>query len=521
MIRARATRRHPLAATCALFLVVGAALVGCSSSSGGDASKQPTTTAATASSSGGLADGRLDAVQAADQVTGPITGGDYGIPYLAMPAGWTDTYGYTEEEYFLSGTAAAYEVDGDLTADGRWDATRSTDTAPYTTRILVRRPADAADFNGTVVVEWLNVSAGRESDPDFGFLAKPLLADGYAYVGVSAQKVGVEPGGLGMEIPNVPAAALAPLKEWDPERYGDLSHPGDQYSYDIFSQAARTAVDPGKGSPLGGLDVQHVIAVGESQSSFRLTSYVDAVQPLTGMFDGFLVHSRGTSAANLDADGTQKPPAGVQIRTDNDVPVFQFETETDLDFLQFTQARQDDDDHLVTWELAGAAHVDQSTLDYAVEAGKQWAKGANVDFSTTCGRVNEGPQQPVVQAAFAALADWVVDGTAPPSSPRIETDAKDEIVRDADGIAKGGIRTPAVDAPTTILTGTNPSDQAICILFGSTTPMTQAQLDARYTDHADYVEQVTASAEQAVTDGFLSKGSAGEMIAAADDADVP
>ena len=265
--------------------------------------------------------------------------------------------------------------------------------SPYKTRIVVRRPADADDFNGTVVVEWLNVTAGRDSDPDFGFLAPELMGDGYAYVAVSAQSTGVEPGGLGMDIPGVPEEAMAPLKDWDPERYSSLSHPGDQYSYDIFSQAARTVLEPGDEAPLGNLPVERVIAMGESQSASRLTTYVNAIQPLTGMFDGFLVHSRGSAAAGLNDEDGQSPPDGTQIREDIDVPVFQFETETDLDFLQFVKARQDDHEHLVTWEAAGTAHADRSTLDYGVEAGRRWTD-ANVDLSTTCGQVNEGPQTP-------------------------------------------------------------------------------------------------------------------------------
>ena len=485
-------------------------------SSGDDAS--PTTSAAKATSTT-TAGARSGA--AGTTVEGPITGGKYGIPYLAMPAGWEDRYGYTEQEYFVSGTAHAYEPKGELTADGAWNVEASKDTAPYTTRMVVRRPADPKDFNGTVVVEWLNVSAGRDSDPDFGFLADVLLPQGYAYVGVSAQKTGVEPGGLGLEIPNVPKEALAPLKTWDPERYGDLSHPGDEYSYDIFTQAAAAATEVGDDAPLRGLEAKHVVAAGESQSSFRLTSYVDAIAPVTEAFDGYFIHSRGTSSADLGADGVGKPPGGVQIRNDVAVPVFQFETETDLDFLQFVQARQDDAEHLVTWELAGAAHVDRSTLDYGVEAGRRWAKGANIDLSSSCGRINEGPQQPVVQAAFTAFSDWVTEGTRPPSSPRIETDASGEIVRDADGIAKGGIRTPAVDAPTTVLTGTNTSTSPICVLFGSTTALSPAQLAARYPSHDAYVAAVEDSAAAAVDQGYLLTAGANEMINAADAAKVP
>ncbi len=514
----RAPRSRPASVLVIALALVPAVLAGCTSDDGGSPSATSSTTEAPTSSPEAPLAERLEAVRPADEVEGPITGGTYGIPYLAMPEGWEDDYGYTEEEFFLTGEATAYDASGTLTTDGAWDVVASDETAPYTTRVVVRRPADAADFNGTLVVEWLNVSAGRDSDPDFGFLAEVLLSDGYAYASVSAQKMGVEPGGLGIEIPNVPPEALAPLKTWDPERYGSLAHPGDPFSYDIFSQAARTVAETGDGTPLGDLDVERVIAVGESQSAFRLTSYVDGIQPLTGMFDGFLIHSRGVAAADINEG--QAPPEGTQIRTDAGVPVLQFETETDLEALGFVDARQEDHEHLVTWEAAGTAHADRSTLDYGVEAGRRWTD-ANVDLSTTCGQINEGPQQPIVQKAFDSLHTWVVEGTKPAASPRIETDEAGAIVRDDDGIALGGIRTPAVDAPIAIHTGTNATDSVICSLFGSTTPFTPEQLAARYPDHDAYVAAVTQSAEAAVADGFLLESTAEALIVEADDADIP
>ncbi len=75
------------------------------------------------------------------------------------------TYGYEEKEYFASGTASAFKAKSEP-SDGKWSS-RPTTTASYRTRIIVRRPADAAKFNGTVVVEWMNVSAG-ESAPGLG-----------------------------------------------------------------------------------------------------------------------------------------------------------------------------------------------------------------------------------------------------------------------------------------------------------------------------------------------------------------
>ena len=81
-----------------------------------------------------------------------------------------------------------------MPSDGKWTITPTT-TATYKTRIIVRRPANPAHFNGTVIVEWMNVSAG-ESAPDWDFLNPMLMRDGYAYVGVSAQALGVD-GGTG------------------------------------------------------------------------------------------------------------------------------------------------------------------------------------------------------------------------------------------------------------------------------------------------------------------------------------
>jgi hypothetical protein len=110
-------------------------------------------------------------------------------------------------------------------------------TAPYTTRLLVRRPTRASDFNGTVVVEWLNVSSKTDVDVDFGYLADEILRKGDAWVGVSAQAAGIDSTGGSQFGP-----AAVGLKAWDPERYGALHHPGDAYSYDIFSQAGRAGL---------------------------------------------------------------------------------------------------------------------------------------------------------------------------------------------------------------------------------------------------------------------------------------
>ena len=120
---------------------------------------------------------------AAPLVTGPVAGGRRGLPFNPLPAGLAEEYGYIEEEFLIAGEATTYAPEGDWGEDGEWAAS-PTQTAPYRTRILVRRPADAEAFNGTVVVEWLNVTTGMDLDNGFALASDELLRDGYVWVEV-------------------------------------------------------------------------------------------------------------------------------------------------------------------------------------------------------------------------------------------------------------------------------------------------------------------------------------------------
>jgi hypothetical protein len=431
-----------------------------------------------------------------------------------MPAELAERGGYVEEEYFLEGEATAYQPEGEQGEDGRWSVTEAG-TAPYQTRIIVRRPEDPDDFDGTVFVEWLNVTAGVDGDPDFGLANPELLSHGSAYIGVSAQRAGVEGGGAVIAIEG---AEIQALKQWDPVRYGELTHPGDAYSYDIFSQAAQAVRRPGDVDVLDGLDARHVIAMGESQSAARMVSYVDAVHPVARIFDGFLIHSRGGGGAPLGEGGSPIGEGVARIRDDLDVPVLQFETETDLfGVLGYRRAQQDDTDMLRTWEVAGTAHADRGILDY----NRELAAASGLDLEAQCGSINAGPQPQVLRAAITALRAWVVDGELPPEAPRLEVGA-DAIARDERGIALGGIRTPAVDAPISVLTGESPPGRSIiCTLFGDTRPLDAATLTGLYPVHQDYVDAVTESARAAVEAGFLLPADADDFIATAEDASIP
>jgi len=444
-----------------------------------------------------------------------ITGGNGPFMGEAVPP-MLDEAGYVEGEYVASGTATSYRAVGELTADGRWTFEPDGE-APYRTRILVRRPADSADFSGTLVLEWLNVSGGVDANPDFASLEDEILRRGHAWVGVSAQLIGVEGGPVLVGAPGAEGLAGEGIKKIDPSRYGTLDHPGDGFSFDIFTQVSR-ALRAG-GPALGGLDPRRVIAAGESQSAIALTTYYNGVQPLTGEFDGFFAHSRAAVALPLVGPGEYADLVGAFgttpaiFRSDLDVPVMNLQAEGDLTtVLQSVVVRQPDSDTFRLWEVAGTAHADAHLLGPIADA---------ID----CGAaINDGPLYIVANAALRALDEWVRNGDLPVEAPRIDATSADppEIVRDADGIALGGIRTPPVDVPVAVLSGVpGPSPSLLCILLGSTTPFSTERLAALYTSREDYEQRYATATDDVIDAGFVLEDDRGALLAYAEPDAIP
>ena len=189
-------------------------------------------------------------------------------------------------------------------------------------------------------MEWLNVSGGADAAPDWTLAHNQLVREGFVWVGVSAQRVGVD------------ALKSAAPPRGDPVRYANLSHPGDSYSYDIFSQAGQ-AIRANASVMLSGLKPKQIIAIGESQSAGRLVTYIDAVHPLVEVYDGFLVHSRmgGGSPLSQAPQPSVPIPTPAPIRDDIGVPVLVFQTETDVSFTNLN-ARQPDSSMYRLWEVA-------------------------------------------------------------------------------------------------------------------------------------------------------------------------
>jgi len=456
-------------------------------------------------------------------VSGPIAAsavGDAGkdYPFFASIVD-LKARGWAEEEFFIEGTANRYTIQGQATGVIRDSG------HPYKTRILVRRPANSATFNGTVVVEWNNVTAGRDLDIDWFQSYEHFLRSGYAWIGVTPQRVGVEA-----------------LKVWSAKRYGtlDVTHAGavtgDDLSYDIFAQAAQVVRTPGSVNVLGNLKPTRIFATGHSQSAGRLANYVNAVHPIASVFDAVVVHG-----------------GGGRIRSDLDIPVFKLLAETDV-LGQQAANRQPDTSKYRSWEVAGSSHVDvqfrTSSSKLAARDGSPTAPplpaaavensrgradapplggtGRGVTTGQNLAGGNPGgcerppyshvPFHHVMNAAFDHLVNWVKDGVPPPTAPPIETTAVGPpavAARDQHGNALGGIRLAEHAVPTAANTGLN-SGAGFCRLFGSHEPFDAATVAKLYPSHAAYVGAVREVTLRNLKAGFILKADADQTIAEAE-----
>jgi alpha/beta hydrolase family protein len=416
-------------------------------------------------------------------------------------------HGYVEREFQMTGTAGIYAYSS--APSPPWDITLQ-DTQPFTTRLIVRRPSDPNAFNGTVVVEWLNVTNGFDVDIEWTKVGQYFVRSGYAFVGVSAQAAGVDA-----------------LKKWDPGRYGSLNIANDGQSYDIFTQAAVALRQPN--SPLlGGFEIKQILATGVSQSAWRLVPYINAFHPSAHAYDGYFVHSRGRGVPPIQGVGIISDQEPDPINANVDVPVLVFETEGDLLTLDYAIARQPDTEHVRTWQLPGAPHVGGGTpYDNAMAAGVRARDtgGAAPPGNPAC-LTNPFPAWPVADSAWDHLRAWAAGGPPPATSPLISLshtpsfaaippgDSNALIARDDLGNALGGIRTPAIDAPVGAYYGSSPCNPgALGFLAGLYVPFDASTLAKLYPTHDVYVAKVTASANQAVGDGFMLQDDAQQLIA--------
>jgi hypothetical protein len=406
-----------------------------------------------------------------------------------------DAHGYVEQEFFIEGSANSYAPDPE---DSMANASIASSGHRYKTRLVVRRPREE-NFNGVVVIEWMNVTGGVDKDIDWWQSGAHLVANGYAYVFVSAQQMGIDN-----------------IVTWSPERYAGLdatdggSVSADASSFDIFSAVARAVNREGETQApeqvdiLAGLKARQIIATGHSQSASRLAAYLNGIHPLDPVFDGFIVHGGG---------GT--------IRDDQAVKIFKLMAETDM--LRRAANPQPNSDNFRQWEVAGSSHVD---VPFEIEYGKVRAQQAGLAMDSVTPResgcdlpaYSTVPFRDVMNAAFQHMVRWIDDGVAPPTAEPIRltrTYPTPEFARDAQGNVLGGIRLAEHAVPTAKNTGVNTGANRFCFLYGSHEDFDTETLNSLYASKESYVEAVRRVARENVEAGYILPEAAELTIAQA------
>ena len=424
----------------------------------------------------------------------------------------TTQFGYDEAEYFFDGTAKAY---GPVTLP----------PAPYRSRMIVWTPTDPSRFNGTTVVEWAEVSdfGQFELTVELNYHSPMLEQQEYAFVLVSAESRGI--------CDHTPEGVCTgwSLQGADPGRYGSLHHPGDAYSFDIFSQALQAIKHPTGVAPLGKLRTRILIAEGFQRSVDKYyptgapastTEASTAPIGIYGPLNDYLSNGADADAPLADAfliDGAAPATEPSRYR----VPTLHH-----LDESAIRRTPTPDRRNHVTWEVVGAPHTDRWAAGHTnlpssdgpkpkLTRDEELARRDKYDNfgqdAFTGGDVcapapsagSAFPRRFTLNAAVADLRTWVADGIRAPAAPRIErtaavpSSAAHKLERDGDGNAIGGLRSPILQVPVTTYNGEG------CISAGTMTPFPAERIAQLYPTHKRYVQELLAATDEAVSKQFL------------------
>lgn len=290
-------------------------------------------------------------------------------------------FGYETHEYFVSGTA-----------DGR----------PYTTRLVVRRPADDAAFSGLVLAESMHSSGAAHA---FEFTAAYVMDSGHAAV-------------------EILTTSPAQFVEFNAARYAPLMVENGQAN-DILAQIG--ALVKSKSGPLGGLAVRKMVLSGSSMSSGTLINYLPAhrvyrTPDMKHIYDGYMPTSTGATIQAVDVPLIQLPTmheleTNVPRRQDSDEPGQQYRL----------------------YEIAAIGHVD------ARDNVRLHPNPCNEQLSTF-------PTQAYMSLGLYHLFRWVDEEIPPPRAHRVlldrdTTNDGSQMLLDEHGNPRGGIRSPYVDVP--------------------------------------------------------------------------
>jgi hypothetical protein len=385
-------------------------------------------------------------------------------------------FGYVQQEFFISGTIGQ--------------------GLPYTTRLLVRRPADSRKFSGIVIAESIRSSGIRSMWMERRY----MMTHGHAYVEIGS---------------NLSINTL--VKPSNPARYAALNVPNPQPGTLVFGHVQEIAAQAGlllrsnvPNGPFHGTKVRHVLLAGCSEQGMFVRLYMRDSHALYrtanghSIFDGYFPACVGdwppvvTRAGPAGGANFTQPPV--------EVPVIMLATSEPAGFPQDGRRyrRPDSDtpsDKFRLYEVAAMPHG----LD---------TRGFSFGMSNTVNCDGPKPRSNFPGAypannALDKLIRWVDKGTPPPKAARLEVEsATGPVVMDQFGNPKGGVRTTTIEVPTAAyrlcqtgkVTIINPA--GIDFSAAYMVPLTREQLKQLYPTPQTYVAKVDRSLDKLVREGW-------------------
>lgn len=486
-------------------------------------------------------------------ITGPIPVTEHSYPFLQAGSA-LDNAGYVEEEYFLSGQAKVYDWHGKA-----HDIKVVAGPGPYTTRLLVRRPKNPADFSGNIEVKVLNATRGY----DFGTFTdfEAMTQQGDAWIGITSKAINANA-----------------LQRFDPQRYATLNwaspvaqhlrcerpsfYPaymvGDSWLmktfartglvpltswpetedglvWDMLGQLAlllkseqRDAILPGFGKP-------RLFMTGISQSSILIRTWLAAFhsryrtaegEPL---YDGYLAIV-GPALARLNQCSTDialDDPRQQQPLPD--VPFISLSAEGEEWISRHTLQADafSETGGIVSYEVTGASHRRLSIpgshrLQVGIPSERDVEKAASDVRHTGIMEAmilgfrerTDFPWDAVVRAAYENLKRWAIDGIKPPQAKPLSRDADGNLLRDRYGNALGGVRLPYVEVPVAAYRG-NVSAGGLGALLGTRKPLPEKVLRELYPEQDTFTTNFERATARMVEQRWLLPPDAAAMNAAA------
>ena len=460
-------------------------------------------------------------------VTGPVPVTAESYPLMASAHLQTlvdlPKAGYVEEEFFVSGRANVY----DWAADGRLSV--KTPAAPYTTRILLRRPTDARRFSGNVIVEIANAARRFDFNFTWGVSHDHLIENGDAFVVVTIAQGNID------ALKAFNATRYAPLSMANPTPDEACAAPGraggapqtspfeEGLQWDILSQVAALLKAAPAGGPMAGFTVQRAYMTAYDGV---MATYMAAIHPSARLasgrpvYDGYIQHRHPGLARIRRCAPAPAADDPRQVLRGLDVPLIRIMPETDVLTL-YRFRREDSDapnDRYRLYEVAGGAHADgafypfQPSVADLKKIGSPYPYLAAWPFHNQCEPEMLLMKTPintyVLDAALTNLTRWVRDGVAPPKAMRISVEnggtPQARVVRDQFGNAIGGVRTPYLDVPIATY-HTTTRGETFCPELGRTDPFSWGRLATVHGTPQNYATKVSQSVDRLVKDRWLTE----------------